>query len=138
MAKNNAANPPKWCQSFHPGHNVHWIHARHGSQSDRFPTEGLFVHDGWVHFTSNGIIYSRWCHNAAVIPALIERMPSAVVEYCPRWNILYVETAKPQRGDFGSSAMFYLATEPSDCIGGVPFSPLGEVRVVPRNDGARD
>jgi hypothetical protein len=129
MTDNPAPDRPRWCQSFHPGHNVHWIHARHASQSERFTAEGVFVHDGWVHFTSNGITYSRWSHNVGLIPQLMERMPDANVDYCPRWNILYVETARPKPGDGGSSAMFYLGTEPTDCIGGEPYWPLGEVRV---------
>ena len=121
---------PKYCQSFHPGHNVHWIHSRHEFGSLRNAASGIVIHNGWVHFTANGRPYSRWTHNADVIRNLLVSRPDAVVEVSPSWSILYVETSRPSKLNGGSAAMFNLSIEPSDCMGGLAFG-LDELPATP-------
>lgn len=124
-----AADNEPYCSGFWPGHNVHWIHARHGAETERFAVTGLTVEGGWVSFTANGVDYRCWTHNAWVIDTLLERKPDAVVDYCARWRLLFVETDGPNENHGRSSAMFYLDTKETDCRGGKPTGPITEIRV---------
>ena len=119
MPKTQAAIPVKPCNSFHPGHNIHWIHARHGSDEGELPVVGLFVHNNWLHFTSGGIIYSRWNHNGPAIQWLLDNFPHLTVMFDKRWKILRITPRASRKAE----SFFYLACEPSSC--GVVTRPKG-------------
>lgn len=101
----------KYCQLYWPGHNVHWIHARHWWSDKSVPATGIIVHNGWVHFTAEGVLYSRWTHNASEITAMLTKHPRAKVIFSKRWRILAIEYDRSGNG----LKPFYLDVEPSDC-----------------------
>lgn len=101
----------KYCQLYWPGHNVHWIHGRHWVSDKSVPATGVIVHDGWVHFTAEGVLYSRWTHNAAEIAEMLAERPDAKVTFSKRWRILAIDM-NPRRDSWKP---FYLDVEPSEC-----------------------
>ena len=105
---------PDSCQKFWPGHHVHWIHARHAWESEGLPATNVFVHNNWIHFTCEGVSYSRWNHNGAKVARLREEVPDGTVTFYKSWRILAVDVVSGG----GMRHFVNLDTEPSPCFVG--------------------
>lgn len=103
---------PASCHGFWPGHSVHWIHARHAWSSEARPVSNVIVHNNWVHFTCDGVTYSRWNHDADAIPELMAEFPDGSIVFYKEWRILSVDAD----ADGGRRRFFNLDTEPSSCV----------------------
>lgn len=122
------------CQLFSSGHNVHWIHARLVSERIRFRVTNLTVDNatGVVVFTAQGETQSLWTHNPAWIGELQNRHGVHRVYWCPSPSTLCVEIEPPADRHGWTSALFYLASEPTQCTeGSTPGHPIQEIRVRP-------
>jgi hypothetical protein len=82
------------CQSYGPGHLIHWIHFNHSVQE---PSAVIAVtaeveEDGRVHIEGDDVSLVRWNHRPALLRAALERFGGRA-DWKPRWYILAVPTA---------------------------------------------
>jgi len=123
---------PEICQLYWPGHNVHWIHARHVSAAVRYRVTDLTLDEdsGFVTFTARGSAHRLWTHNGLWITALQDHYGTKRVYWCQSPNTLCVELEAPNDEHGWVSALFYLTDEPTDCTDGtIPGHPIRELRV---------
>ena len=123
---------PPLCQLYLPGHNVHWIHARKVAGLTRFRVSNLVidVESRFVSFIARGETHSFWTHNHLWIDALREHYGYEGVYWCPAPNTLCVELEPATKEHGRTSALFYLADEPSECTEEtIPGHPIREIRV---------
>ena len=60
------AESPRSCASYHPGHQVHWIHAKKAHEPQPEITVVVTVHDdGHVELDGDDLHLSLWHHDPA-------------------------------------------------------------------------
>jgi hypothetical protein len=81
------------CDSYAPGHQVHWIHFNHSMQEPLvvIPVTAVVDDDGLVHIEGDGLSLVRWNHRPALLHAALKRF-SGMADWKPRWHILAVPT----------------------------------------------
>lgn len=109
------------CDSYKPGHQVHWIQARVMADVESF--------DARVEVISSTKVVVRWQsetrtfshHNTA---AILKALNSRVLEYVnfkPDASLLYVQSEEPNELHNGAFSLFYLCeSELEPCISQPP------------------
>jgi hypothetical protein len=83
----------KQCDSYAPGHQIHWIHFNHSLRepSAVIPVTASVDDDGLVHIEGNDLYLVLWNHRPALVRAALERF-GGMAEWKPRWYLLAVPT----------------------------------------------
>ncbi|HTY32048.1 hypothetical protein [Mycobacterium sp.] len=96
------------CDSYGPGHQIHWIHFNHSmrEQSVVIPVTAVVDDDGLVHIKGDGLSLVRWNHRPALLHDALQRF-GGMADWKPRWHLLAV----PTEAFMGSArSVFNLAT----------------------------
>lgn len=111
--------PPGSCQSYAPGHHVHWLQARRCHEEPGELHEVLLtaddVHDdGWVTLYETGgrlgHSFRAWHHRPGQLRAKL-RTHRGPARWQPSWNLLWLPAAQSP-----ASTLMYLAPDgPSHC-----------------------
>jgi hypothetical protein len=83
----------KQCDSYAPGHQIHWIHFNHSMRepSEVIPVTASVDNDGLVHIEGDDLSLARWNHRPALVRAALERFGGRA-DWKPRWYLLAVPT----------------------------------------------
>jgi hypothetical protein len=103
------------CDSYAPGHQIHWIHFNHSMREPSvvIPVTAVVDDDGLVHIEGDDLSHVRWNHRPALLRAALERFGGRA-DWKPRWYLLAV----PTEAFMGSArSVFSLAVpgERSEC-----------------------
>ena len=81
------------CDSYAPGHLIHWIHFNHSMREPSVvtPVTASVDDDGLVHIEGDGLSLVRWNHRPALLRAALQRFGGRA-DWKPRWYILAVPT----------------------------------------------
>ena len=81
------------CDSYGPGHQIHWIHFNHSMRepSAVIPVTAVVDDVGLVHIEGDGLSLVRWNHRPALLGAALHRF-GGMADWKPRWHILAVPT----------------------------------------------
>jgi hypothetical protein len=87
------------CQSYGPGHLIHWIHFNHSMRepSAVIPVTAEVDDDGLVHIEGDDVSLVRWNHRPALLRDALHRFGGTA--WKPRWYILAV----PEEAFIGSA-----------------------------------
>jgi hypothetical protein len=83
----------KQCDSYAPGHQVHWIHFNNSMREPGLviPVTAVVDDDGRVHIEGDDLSVVRWNHRPAILRAALESFGGRA-DWKPRWYILAVPT----------------------------------------------
>jgi hypothetical protein len=83
----------KRCDSYAPGHLIHWIHFNHSMRepSAVIPVTASVDDDGLVRIEGDDVSLVRWNHRPALLRDALHRFGGMAV-WKPRWYILAVPT----------------------------------------------
>jgi hypothetical protein len=97
------------CQSYAPGHLIHWIHFNHSMRepSAVIPVTAEVDEDGLVHIEGDDVSLVRWNHRPALLRDALHRF-SGRAEWKPRWYLLAV----PAESFFGGAHSVFSMAEP--------------------------
>ena len=98
----------KQCESYGPGHQIHWIHFNHSmrERSVVIPVTAVVDDDGLVHIEGGDISLVRWNHRPALLRDALQRF-GGMADWNLRWHILAI----PTESFFGGArTVFSLAT----------------------------
>jgi hypothetical protein len=96
------------CDSYGPGHQVHWIQFNHSMREPSvvIPVTAVVDDDGVVHIEGDDLSLVRWNHRPALMRTALQRF-GGMADWKPRWHILAV----PAEAFFGGArTVFSLAT----------------------------
>ncbi len=103
----NLSGTDKQCDSYGPGHWVHWIQHKLSVREPApvIPVTASVDDDGVVILEGYDLLLERWNHRPALIQAALRRS-GGIAQWKPRWHVLVVPT-----GDLvdGASNVFSLA-----------------------------
>jgi hypothetical protein len=87
-------NVHRECDSYAPGHQIHWIHFNHSMREPSvvIPVAASVDDDGLVHIEGDDLSLVRWNHRPALVRAALERFGGRA-DWKPRWYLLAVPTA---------------------------------------------
>jgi hypothetical protein len=108
--------PKPFCQSFHRGHNVHWMQARQNQKRPRHQATLEIIDSTTV--IVNWLEESKTLHNHCVagIAQAVDLSPDGFMEFNPIGNLLYIRklSDNPRIDEF---FVAYLTTEEvSECF----------------------
>ena len=125
----------KQCDSYAPGHQIHWIHFNHSMRepSEVIPVTASVDDDGLVHIEGDDLSLVRWNHRPALVCAALERF-SGRADWKPRWYLLAVpaeEFTGSARRSFSLAALdqrrdchVARTTNPDHLVARVPSSTI--------------
>jgi hypothetical protein len=105
------------CDSYKPGHQVHWIQARVKADVESFDArvEVISPTKVVVSWLSETRTFSH--HNTAAILKALNSRVLDYVKFKPDANLLYVQSEEPSELHNGIFSLFYLSdSELSDCL----------------------
>ena len=74
MSHGNIRRIPRSCVSYHPGHQVHWIHAKKAHEPQPEITVVVTVHDdGHVELDGDDLHLSLWNHDPAWLQSVLDQ-----------------------------------------------------------------
>ena len=81
------------CDSYAPGHQIHWIHFNHSMREPSvvIPVTAVVGDEGLVHIEGDDLSLVRWNHRPALLRAALQRFGGRA-DWKPRWYILAVPT----------------------------------------------
>ena len=81
------------CDSYAPGHQIHWIHFNHSMREPSvvIPVTAVVDDEGLVHIEGDDLSLVRWNHRPALLRAALQRFGGRA-DWKPRWYILAVPT----------------------------------------------
>ena len=81
------------CDSYAPGHRIHWIHFNHSMREPSvvIPVTAVVDDEGLVHIEGDDLSLVRWNHRPALLRAALQRFGGRA-DWKPRWYILAVPT----------------------------------------------
>jgi hypothetical protein len=99
------------CQSYGPGHLIHWIHFNHSMRepSAVIPVTAEVDDDGLVHIEGDDVSLVRWNHRPALLRDALHRFGGTAV-WKPRWYILAV----PEEAFIGSARSVFSFAAPEE------------------------
>jgi hypothetical protein len=99
------------CQSYGPGHLIHWIHFNHSMRepSAVIPVTAEVDEDGLVHIEGDDVSLVRWNHRPALLRDALHRFGGRAV-WKPRWYILAV----PEEAFFGGARSVFNLAAPDE------------------------
>jgi hypothetical protein len=88
----NLSGADKHCDSYGPGHQIHWIHFNHSMREPSvvIPVTAS-VDDGVVHIEGDDLSLVRWNHRPELVRAALERFGGRA-DWKPRWYLLAIPT----------------------------------------------
>ena len=105
----------KQCDSYAPGHQIHWIHFNHSmlEPSVVIPVTAVVGDDRLVHIQGDDVSLVRWNHRPALLHAALQRF-CGMADWKPRWHILAVP-AEAFMGSAGSVFNLAALGERKEC-----------------------
>jgi hypothetical protein len=81
------------CDSYAPGHQIHWIHFNHSMREPSvvIPVTAVIDDEGLVHIEGDDLCVVRWNHRPALLRAALQRFGGRA-DWKPRWYLLAVPT----------------------------------------------
>jgi hypothetical protein len=81
------------CDSYAPGHQIHWIHFNHSMREPSvvIPVTGVVDDDGLVHIDGDDLSLVRWNHRPALLRAALQHFGGRA-DWKTRWYLLAVPT----------------------------------------------
>lgn len=113
----NLSSASKECDSYRPGHQVHWIQARVEREKPRFDAEVKVLNQTQVEvrWLDQGLVFHH--HNTARILDALNAKVLNYLKFAPDANLLYVQTEAPNELHNGAFSLFYLSSsELSECL----------------------
>lgn len=113
----SSSSSSKECDSYRPGHQVHWIQARVEREKPRFDAEVKVIDLTQVQvcWLDQELVFYH--HNTARIVAALNTNVLNYLKFAPDANLLYVQTEAPNELHNGIFSLFYLSdSELSECL----------------------
>ena len=103
------------CDSYAPGHQIHWIHFNHSMREPSvvIPVTAVVDDDGLVHIEGDDLSLVRWNHRPALLRAALQSFGGRA-DWKPRWYLLAVPT-ESFMGSAGSVFSLAAPDERRDC-----------------------
>jgi hypothetical protein len=81
------------CDSYAPGHQIHWIHFNHSMREPSvvIPVTAVVVDNRQVHIEGDDLSLVLWNHRPALLRAALQRF-GGMADWKPRWHLLAVPT----------------------------------------------
>jgi hypothetical protein len=81
------------CDSYAPGHQIHWIHFNHSMREPSvvIPVTAVVDDEGLVHIEGDALSLVRSNHRPALLRAALQRFGGRA-DWKPRWYILAIPT----------------------------------------------
>jgi hypothetical protein len=99
------------CDSYAPGHQIHWIHFNHSMREPSvvIPVTAVVDDGGLVHIEGDDLSLARWNHRPALLRAALQRFGGRA-DWKPRWYLLAV----PTEAFMGSARSVFSLAAPDD------------------------
>ena len=107
MSHGNIRRIPRSCVSYHPGHQVHWIHAKKAHEPQPEITVVVTVHDdGRVELDGDDLHLSLWNHDPAWLQSVLDQAghhglwkPRFHALFAPRYGRTDIQSRCPRSPD---------------------------------------
>ena len=117
MSHSNIRRIPRSCVSYHPGHQVHWIHAKRAHEPQPEIIVVVTVHDdGRVELDGDDLHLSLWNHRPAWLQSVLDQAGHHGL-WKPRFHALFAP--RYGGGIFNLAALDHL----SPCVADDDHSP---------------
>jgi glycerol kinase len=105
------------CDSYKPGHQVHWIQARVKADLESFDARVEVIGPTKVVVSWLSETHTFSHHNTAAISNALNARVLDYLKFKPDANLLYVQSEEPNELHNGTFSLFYLSSsELSDCL----------------------
>ena len=101
----------KNCQSYAPGHQVHWIQARVKREEPKVDVQIKILDLNRLEVTASDFSETYFHHDTELIAWALERAVNKNIRLAVRAKLLQIQTELPSDSHGGAYALFYLSPE---------------------------